>query len=118
MCKSDLPLPDVTANVSQWQVIEIIRFQSVKVYFMPPLNVTIINIIGIILYFQGLLLVLKSKFVCKFLPNDLIGMRKHGNKYQVNLHNQKIAKISQDLYAFSVNRSVLLRKMRISFIVK
>jgi hypothetical protein len=45
-------------------------------------------------------------------------MRKHGNKYQVNLHNQKIAKISQDLYAFSVNRSVLLRKMRISFIVK
>jgi hypothetical protein len=61
---------------------------------MPPLNVTVINIIGIILYFQGLLLVLKSKFVCKFLPDDLIGMREHGNKHQVNLHNQKIAKTS------------------------
>jgi hypothetical protein len=32
-------------------------------------------------------------------------MGKHGNKHQVNLHNQKIAKISQD-FAFSVNRSV------------
>jgi hypothetical protein len=36
-------------------------------------------------------------------------MGKHGNKYQVNLHSQKIAKnLSQDLYAFSVNRRVLL----------
>jgi hypothetical protein len=35
--------------------------------------------LSIILYFQGLL---------------FIYMGKHGNKYQVNLHSQKIAKIS------------------------
>jgi hypothetical protein len=33
-------------------------------------------------------------------------MGKHGNKYQGNLHSQKITKTSQDLYAFS--RSVPL----------
>jgi hypothetical protein len=54
LCKSDLPLPDVTVIVSGRY--EIIRFQSVKVYLMPS-NVTVINII---LYFQGLLLVLLS----------------------------------------------------------
>jgi hypothetical protein len=34
-------------------------------------------------------------------------MGKHGNKHQVNSHKQKNRKnLSQDLYAFSVNRSV------------
>jgi hypothetical protein len=33
-------------------------------------------------------------------------MSKHGNKHQVNLHSQKIAKISLKTFAFSVNRSV------------
>jgi hypothetical protein len=38
-------------------------------------------------------------------------MGKHGNKYQVNLHSQKNCKnLSQDLYAFSVNRSVHFTK--------
>jgi hypothetical protein len=48
-----------------------------------PYNVTVINIIGIILYFQGLLLVLlslvSSKFVCKFLPDNLIWVNMETN---------------------------------------
>jgi hypothetical protein len=42
-------------------------------------------------------------------------MGKHGNKYQVNL---KITKFSQDLYAFSMNRSVcMLKNVHINFTV-
>jgi hypothetical protein len=38
-------------------------------------------------------------------------MGKHGNKYQVNLHSQKIAKISLKTcrYAFSVNSRVICK---------